>query len=345
MNILLTGSTGFIGKRLVRSLAANGHSIGLLIRSGSLSRAKKMFQHLPQVQFIEADISRNDVVVRVAGAEAVLQNTDAVIHLAGTYDLSVPLEEAYTHNVIGTQNMVWFAQRLTKLPYFHYISTYAVNSHCQGHVGEDQLDSTSKLADHYAQTKLQAESIVRQATWGNTHVRVYRPGVIVGDSNTGEMDKIDGPYFFFRLFNQMRQWKSVTRKMPFFPIVGRQGAQVPLLPVNILADWLTALVENPTTHSMRSYHLVSQELLLVENFLRESLKAYDVPLMVRRMPETRILNPILPFLGIPREVAPYLYSTASFSREHLDEDFPQLKAPLLNDYLSKLVEGARELFK
>lgn len=345
MNILLTGATGFIGKRLTKSLAARGHKIGLLIRSGSLARAKKLFQNEPQVHFIEADISRNDVVTRVAGTEAILQETDAVIHLAGTYDLSVPLEEAYTHNVIGTQNMVWFAQRLSKLPYFHYISTYAVNSHCQGHVGEDQIDSGAKLADHYAQTKLQAESIVRLAQWGQTRVRIYRPGVIVGDSLTGEMDKIDGPYFFFRLFNQMRQWKSITRRLPFFPVVGRQGAQVPLLPVNILADWLTTLVENPTPHSLRSYHLVSQENLLVENFLRESLKAYDVPLMVRRMPETRVFNPVLPILGIPQEVAPYLYSTASFSREHLDEDFPQLKAPLLSDYLPKLVQGAREMFK
>jgi thioester reductase-like protein len=345
MNILLTGSTGFIGKRLVRALAAQGHTVGLLIRSGSLARAKKTFSSLPNVHFIEADISRNDVVVRVAGTEAMLQDTDAVIHLAGTYDLSVPLEEAYTHNVIGTQNMVWFAQRLPKLPYFHYVSTYAVNSHCQGHVGEDQLDANGKLADHYAQTKLQAESIVRQANWGHTRVRIYRPGVIVGDSVTGEMDKIDGPYFFFRLFNQMRQWKTVTRKLPFFPIVGSLGAQVPLLPVNVLADWLTTLVAQPTPHAVRSYHLVSQEQLLVENFLRESLRAYDVPLMVRRMPETRLLNPVLPFLGIPLEVAPYLYSTASFSREHLDEDFPHLKAPLLQDYLPRLVAGARELFK
>lgn len=345
MNILLTGATGFIGRRLTRALSARGHKIGLLIRPSSLSRAKKIFSDVPNVHFIEADVSRNDVVVRIAGTEAILQNTDAVVHLAGTYDLSVPLEEAYTHNVIGTQNMVWFAQRLSKLPCFHYISTYAVNSHRQGHVGEDQFDATSKLADHYAQTKLQAESIVRQASWGDTKVRIYRPGVIVGDSVTGVMDKIDGPYYFFRLFNQMRQWKSITRRLPFFPIVGSKGAQVPLLPVNVLADWLATMVDRPSAHHVRSYHLVSQENILVENFLRDSLRAYGVPLMVRRLPETRALNPVLPFLGIPREVAPYLYSTASFSREHLDEDFPVLKAPLLADYLPKIVEGARELFK
>ncbi len=344
MNILLTGSTGFIGRRLTRALHQQGHTLGLLVRRASLAHANQLFADLSGITLIEADITRNDVLTQVSATQSLLQGVDAIIHLAGAYDLAIPLEEAYAHNVIGTQNMVWLAQRLRGLSFFHHISTYAVNSHCQGHVGEDHLDTTVRLADHYAQTKLQAESIVRQARWNETKVRIYRPGVVVGDSQTGKMDKIDGPYYFFRLFNQMRKWQSITRHVPFFAMVGRPGAQVPLLPVNVLADWLSQMVTSPTAHPLRAYHLVSQEELLVEHFLRDSLKAFGLPIPIKRLPETRLLNPVLPWLGIPQEVAPYLYSAATFSREHMQEDFPQLVAPVLQDCLPRLVAGAQELF-
>ena len=34
--------------------------------------------------------------------------------------------------------------------------------------------------------------------------RVYRPAIVVGHSKTGEMDKIDGPYYFFKPIQKVR---------------------------------------------------------------------------------------------------------------------------------------------
>jgi nucleoside-diphosphate-sugar epimerase len=346
MKILLTGATGFIGRRVTKALATEGHELGLLVRPESLTKAQALFSHLAGIQFIEADISRNDVVTNIKGAtEKFLLEAESVVHLAGQYDLSLSLQEAYAHNVIGTQNMVWFARHLTQLKIFHHISSYAVNAHCDGFVSEDHLDTAAKLPDHYAQTKLQSESIVRQADWKKSRLRIYRPGVVIGDSRTGEMDKIDGPYFFFKLFSQLQKHKAYTRHIPFFPVVGSPGAHVPMIPVDIITQWLAHMVTHPTAHERRAYHLVSQEKIFVENFLRLSLAAFEVPIKVKRLPETRMLDPILPMLGLPAEISPYLYSIANFSRETIESDYPELQAPLLENFLPNLVNGCKELFR
>jgi len=46
-------------------------------------------------------------------------------------------------------------------------------------------------------------------------LRVYRPGLVVGDSATGEMDKVDGPYYFFKLIQRVRQMLP-----PWMPAIG-----------------------------------------------------------------------------------------------------------------------------
>jgi nucleoside-diphosphate-sugar epimerase len=345
MNILLTGGTGFIGQRLVRRLALQGHEVGLLVRRSSMARAKPLFADLPKVTFVEADITQADVVTRVAGTEALLEGVDAVVHLAGVYDLAIPLAKAYLHNVVGTQNLVRFARRLPRLSHFHHVSTYAVNAAHRGHAGEDLLDPNALLPDHYAATKRSAEAIVRQADWGKTHVRIYRPGVVVGDSRTGQMDKVDGPYYFFRLFQRLRSYRKVARQLPFFPLFGPQEAQIPLIPVDVVADWLAAMVSAPTPHPLRAYHLVSQEALPVEEVVRASLRAFGLPLPVRRVPTLPGLQQLLPLLGIPAEAMAYMKSELVCSRDHIEEDFPNLQAPTLQEYLPRIIEGAKEMFK
>lgn len=345
MNILLTGGTGFIGRRLVRRLALQGHEVGLLVRRASIAKAKPLFADLQNVTFVEADVTQADVVTRVKGTEALLEGVDAVVHLAGAYDLAIPLKKAYLQNVVGTQNLVRFARRLPHLSHFHHISTYAVNAGHRGHAGEDLLDPGAILSDHYAATKRSAESIVRQADWGKTHVRVYRPGVVVGDSRTGQMDKVDGPYYFFRLFQRLRNYRMVARQLPFFPLFGRPDAQIPLIPVDVVADWLAAMVTAPTSHPLRAYHLVSQEPLPVEEVIRASLRAFGLPLPVRRVPTLPGMQQILPLLGIPAEAMAYMKSEMVCSRDHFEEDFPNLQAPTLQEYLPRIIEGAKEMFK
>ena len=64
------------------------------------------------------------------------------------------------------------------------------------------FDEGQKLDDPYSRTKFESEKLVREertVPW-----RVYRPGIVVGHSQTGEMDKIDGPYYFFKVIQRLR---------------------------------------------------------------------------------------------------------------------------------------------
>ena len=65
------------------------------------------------------------------------------------------------------------------------------------------FDEGQSLPHHYHRTKYESERLVREGVEADTVV--FRPGIVVGHSETGEMDKIDGPYYFFKLIQRLRQ--------------------------------------------------------------------------------------------------------------------------------------------
>lgn len=343
MKILITGATGFIGKRLVKKLAHENHDLYLLVRRGSLEKAKAMFADFKNIDYVIGDITNNDILEQVHGAETLNQSIDAVIHLAASYDLSVGLTEAYASNVVGTQNFLYLLNRMKNLKFFHYISTYAVSGIHPGDFSEEQLDTGAPFPEHYSKTKMQAEALVRKAKFKNTKIRIYRPGIIVGDSKTGEMDKIDGPYYFFRLFSKLSE---VAMHLPIniLPMSFEKGATMPLLPVDTLVEWLDEMVNHPTEHKIRTYHLVPDERIYIPDLAEQAAKEFGMRLKVQRIPFPGITAKILPYLKIPAEVGPYLQSKTRYLTENLKEDFPKLIAPKLRTYLPILVKKSKDLF-
>src|SRR5690606_37551375 len=133
-----------------------------------------------------------------------LNEIEMIIHLAAIYGLEVSLSEAHNTNVLGTQNILDLSKKCLSLKSFHHVSTYAVNSSRKKKILETDLYLKSSFPDYYSQTKNEAERIVRNFTFNSEVItRVYRPCIIVGDSETGEMDKVDGPYYFFDLFRKL----------------------------------------------------------------------------------------------------------------------------------------------
>ena len=132
----------------------------------------------------------------------------------------------------GTQNAVDLANALGAKR-FHHMSSIAVAGSYDGHFTEDDFDEGQELPTPYHRTKFESEKLVRerlQVPW-----RVYRPSLVVGNSQTGEMDKIDGPYYFFKAIQKLR------RALPeWFPLVSLEFGRANLVPV----DYVAAVVDH-----------------------------------------------------------------------------------------------------
>ena len=110
-------------------------------------------------------------------------------------------------NVDGTRNAVELANELGAKR-FHHVSSIAVAGRYRGLFLEDMFDEGQELDDPYSRTKFESESVVREEA--TVPWRVYRPGIVVGSSQTGEMDKIDGPYYFFKVIQRLRDVRAAV---------------------------------------------------------------------------------------------------------------------------------------
>ena len=163
---------------------------------------------------------------------------------------------------------------------FHHISSIAVAGNYKGVFQEDMFDEGQKLPHHYHRTKYESERLVREGV--ETKTLVFRPGIVVGHSETGEMDKIDGPYYFFKLLQKLRH------ALPeWFPLAGPEGGQTNIVPVDFVAramDHISHLPDDELPGD--TFHLVNPEPMSVGGALNEFAKAAHAPQFVHaRGPE------------------------------------------------------------
>src|SRR5205814_1129455 len=151
-----------------------------------------------------------------------------LFHLAAVYDMEAPAEANERANVAGTRNVVAFANAI-KAARLHHVSSIAVaGDHWSGEFNEDMFDQGQAVEEPYYRTKFEAEKIVR--TECKVPFRIYRPGIVIGSSLTGEADKIDGPYYAFKVVQLLRD------ALPsWWPLLGLEGGRPHLVPVDYVA--------------------------------------------------------------------------------------------------------------
>lgn len=343
MNILLTGATGLIGQRIVRKLAQEKHKLFLLVRPESKQKAKTLFQDLEDVTFIEGDIEDTDVVKNIYTVSHFIDEIDCLVHLAAYYNLSATLTEAYLKNVIGTQNILHLMSKMKKLTHFHYFSTYAVNPISQGAVNENFLvQDNLSFPDEYSKTKNHAEHLVRKNKVPGVKTVIHRPGIIIGDSETGEMEKTDGPYYFFDFIQKLKKYDFVNSKLPFLPIPVQENSYLPVLPVDILTNWCSHIILNPPKEDLRCYHLIPSPAIKTQDFLEASMELLGLPLRILPIKQTKLVAPILPLVKIPKEAAFYMNQQTIFDRSQLTTDYPELTNPPYQKYLGNLIRGYKK---
>ena len=207
MEYFVTGATGFIGKRLVRKLLARpGSIVHFLTRSSEMERLESLhaFWGADRTRVIPVvgDLKDPHLGVTKAEQKKLKGRIGHFFHLAALYDLAASVEEDEAVNITGTRNTLAFVEAIGAAR-FHHMSSIAAAGMFEGIFREDMFEEAENLDHPYYRTKHDSEGIVRKeckAPW-----RIYRPGSVVGDSRTGEMDKIDGPYYFFKLIQKLRK--------------------------------------------------------------------------------------------------------------------------------------------
>ncbi|MDT5143811.1 MAG: hypothetical protein QOI79_3174, partial [Mycobacterium sp.] len=217
MRYVVTGGTGFIGRRVVSRLlnARPDAEVWVLVRRPSLGRFEKLAgqwgeRAKPLVgELTEPRLGLTDEAI------AELGDVDHVVHCAAIYDVTAAEPEQRAANVDGTRAVIELACRLDAT--LHHVSSIAVAGDFHGEYTEDDFDIGQQLPTPYHQTKFEAELLVRSTP--GLRYRIYRPAVVVGDSRTGEMDKVDGPYYFFGVLAKLAKLPRLTPIM--LPDTGR----------------------------------------------------------------------------------------------------------------------------
>jgi len=207
LNYFVTGATGFIGRHLVQELLKRDGTVHVLVREGSRGKLDALIERLGaeegRIVSVSGDLSEPGL-----GVEDFSEKIDHLFHLAAVYDIQADEQTSVRANVEGTRHVVEFANA-HDVERFHHTSSIAVAGSYKGVFGEHMLDEDQKLPHHYHRTKYESEKIVREGVKART--LVFRPGIVVGHSQTGEMDKIDGPYYFFKLLQRLRSAPSGFR--------------------------------------------------------------------------------------------------------------------------------------
>ena len=199
MQYFVTGATGFIGKRLVNALLQRPDAVVyFLLRRESKDKVQALHEHWgvgeERAIPVYGDLTAKRLGVTADALKRLKGRIDHVFHLAAIYDLSADAPAQIAVNVEGTRQLVEFVKSI-EARHLHHVSSIAAAGLYEGVFREDMFEEAEGLDHPYFMTKHESERIVRESS--SVPWTVYRPALVVGDSRTGEMDKIDGPYYFF----------------------------------------------------------------------------------------------------------------------------------------------------
>ncbi|WP_339827525.1 SDR family oxidoreductase [uncultured Arenimonas sp.] len=278
MSYFVTGATGFIGRYLVSNLLKRKGTIHVLVRKGSEKKfdaiATSMGWDRKRLVLVTGDLSKPKLGLAPAKVKALSGKVKHFFHLAAIYDLSADAASQQVANIDGTRHAIELAAAI-KAGCFHHTSSIAAAGLYPGVFREDMFEEAEGLRDPYLRTKHESEGIVRKEC--KVPFRIYRPSMVIGHSKTGEMDKIDGPYYLFTLIKKMRQ------ALPqWVPTLGIEGGRINVVPVDFVADAMDHIAHKRGLDG-QCFHLVDPDPKRFGELMNTFCRAAHAPEMTMRL--------------------------------------------------------------
>ena len=359
MGYFVTGGSGFIGRHVVEELLLHRRGpIRVLVRETSLDRFdflhRTRWRSSRRITPVTGDLTAPVLGIEEPWAAAHAADVTHFFHLAALYDMSASSDRNEQLNIGGTREAVGLAAAL-RAKTFHHLSSVAVAGDYQGVFDETMFDQGQELPSPYHKTMYESERVVRTqcvVPW-----RIYRPAIVLGHSETGAMDEIDGPYYFFPLLKRLRdslpQWA---------PLLGVDLGDTNVVPVDYVARAIVHLAHQRGLDG-RTFHLINRDpqfTVEVINTLATAAKAprFAVPVQprfVRALPPSLApinlltsllrtpaaqpaLDQTIGRLGIPPEVLGHLSLPSTFASRHTEQALADsdVECPDLGSYAAVL---------
>jgi thioester reductase-like protein len=352
-HIFLTGFPGFLGSKVVETLfnekalswRGDTLSVTALVQPEFYQQARERVAALPDkagkaVTLVRGDLSAPRLGLNEEEYAGVCGRVNEVMHIAALYRLDVPEDLAYQVNVVGTQRMLDFAADVRRLRVFSHISSIIVSGRRTGVILEDELHHDRGFHNHYEATKYLSEVLIRNRR-DTLPVAVFRPGVVVGDSRTGDIPKYDGPYYTIKSYLKLRFLPKIL-----VPAFGHyRYSPFNMAPVDYVAEALVCLSAKEaaigkTFHLTDPYPLTTGDLfgLIHDRILGPGRKiALPKPLvrLLGRMPVG-----VGRLLGFARGGAVYLDHTAIYDTRNADTLLKGtgIRCPAVHEYIDAMID-------
>ncbi len=342
--VFMTGFPGFIAGRLVERLAEPDTQFYLLIQPQFADVSKTLVNEIaersntPLENFVlvEGDITHPDLAITADDLEVIRAETTDIFHLAAVYDLEVDKDTAHRVNLEGTRNVNEFAKSVEGLERYNYISTCYVAGKRPGRIFETELQHDAGFRNHYEETKYLAEMEVENRK-ELVRTTIFRPSVVVGDSETGETPKYDGIYF---LIQYLRKAPGLLR----FVNVGNSQVRLNLVPVDFVVSAIATLSEDERALG-KTIALADPAPLTTSELFDEIAQALSGSTSVVRPPaslvERSLMMSISPGItGLPHSAVPYFFLSQTYDTAAANELLGphHLACPDFRSYVGNLID-------
>jgi len=347
--IFLTGFPGFIAERLVMRLASRDTKFFLLAQKDFIRKAEEAAREIAaktgtsseNFEVIEGDITQENLGINEEKFETVRNTATDVYHLAAIYDLAVKKKTAYRVNVEGTRNVNEFVRKLSNLRRYNYVSTCYVAGKRTGEILETELEHNAGFRNFYEETKYLAEREVEKLKGDKIRLTIFRPSIVVGDSETGETAKYDGIY---SLIHYLRKAPNLLR----FVNVGNSAVKLNLVPVDFVVEAIAGLAKDERAVG-KTIALADPRPLATEEIFDRIAEAMTGKKSILKPPPSLVENflmlPLTPLLsGLPHSGVPYFFVPQTYDTSVADEllSAHNIRCPNFKSYVKNLLKFVEE---